>query len=268
MSQDELEPLSSPPESCPFAQQFCMPQFGIIHLLIWTAVVAVLLKIDLVVRFEVDGWRHVVSMRFWSTQVFETIFAVLFAAELVGAGLLVRARCLAMFGRLQPGHWIIVISALIGIVGRLSWPLYRFSLTDSSVTFWIAIVTCGSACLLSGVLYCFAATRLRDGKRWKFFFVTNAAGDFIMAATLVLVILASVASGKEFPWFGLMAGWQYLWPVWSAALLLMLLLVTVLDLPCRSDRDWLHWLGIALFGLEMLLTAFQQLWYMVISRWM
>jgi hypothetical protein len=118
------------------------------------------------------------------------------------------------------------------------------------------------------VLYCFAAARLRDARRWKFFFVTNAVGDFIMAATSVLVILTAVGSGMEPPWFGYMAICNYLWPVSSVVILLMLLLVTIMDLPRRSTRDWLHWLGVALFGLEMLLGLLEHFWYMVISRWM
>jgi hypothetical protein len=246
-----------------------MPQFGIIHLLILTAVVAVLLKINLAMGFDVVGDASSMhSWLSWSRQFFQTIFAVLFATELVGAGLLVRAGCFAMLGRLQPGHWIILISALTGILGRLSWPLYLFFSTDSSVVLWIHVGTSGCLYLLGGVLYCFAAARLRDAKRWKFLFVTNVAGDFIMAAAFVLGILAGVASGTADPSFGLMVDWNYVWPTWSVVLLLMLPLVTVMDLPRRSTRDWLHWLGVALFGLEILLTVFQQLWFMVIARWM
>lgn len=269
MSQDELEPLSSPPESCPFAQQLCMPQFGIIHLLILTAVVAVLLKINLAMEFDAaSDTSSMPSWLSWSRRVSQTIFAVLFATQLVGAGLLVRARCFAILGRLQPGHWIILVSALIGILGRLSWPLHLFFSTDSNATFWIALVTSGCICLLGGVLYCFAATRLRDARRWKFLFVTNAVGYFITAAALLLVILTAVGSGMEPAWFGLNAIWNYLWPVSLVVLLLMLLLITFMDLPRRSARDWLHWLGVALFGLEILLTVFQQLWFMVIARQM
>lgn len=267
MSQDEIEPLSSPPESCPFAQQLCMPQFGIIHLMILTAVVAVLLKINLAMSFnDVVDASSMQSWLSWSRQFFQTIYAVLFATELVGAGLLVRARCFAMLGRLQPGHWIILISALIGILGRLSWPLYLFFSTDSSAGFWITIVNFGAIYLLRGVLYCFAAARLRDAKRWRFLFVTNAAGDFIMAAALVLGILAGVGSGTASPSFGLMVVWNYVWPTWSVVLLLMLPLVTVMDLPRRSTRDWLHWLGIALYGLGILLAVFQYVWFQVIAR--
>jgi mannose/fructose/N-acetylgalactosamine-specific phosphotransferase system component IID len=136
MSQDELEPLSVPPESCPFAQQLCMPQFGIIHLLILTAVVAVLLKINLAMEFDVAGdASSMQSWLSWSRQFFQTIYAVLFATELVGAGLLVRARCFAMLGRLQPGHWIILISALIGILGGWHGPCTNSSRLISASPF-------------------------------------------------------------------------------------------------------------------------------------
>ncbi len=227
------------PESVRFADQLRIPQFGIIHMLLWMTVTAVLLKINLALWDN----THTPPAYVWLAKVWIIVRSVLMASELVTAGVLLRAKCCTMLRRLQPGHWLVLILALDSTL-RLTYDVGQPVLDYLGQTFWVLFIL---AVLLSSPvpgLYVLATLRLRDARRWKVLLGAKAIGECSFFATLML---RATLGQFGYP-FSLPGITPFVAAYWHVFVLILLVAAVALDWPRRGSRDWVHWLGVFCFG--------------------
>lgn len=86
--------------------------------MIWCAVTAVLLKYFLAMQDESFFRNSPAAL--WAMRITQSFYAIATASVLVGAGVLLRARCYRMLRSLQPGHWLVLITALGALLGLLA----------------------------------------------------------------------------------------------------------------------------------------------------
>ena len=104
------------PESVQLEGQLCVPQFGILHILILTAIAAALFKYKVAlspVSLPGNSFAACCRTMLWSLPT------LLFAVILVGSGVLIRTKCSRMGARLQPGHWLLIIATFVHIPGAI-----------------------------------------------------------------------------------------------------------------------------------------------------
>ena len=238
----------------PFVEYYRPPRLGIIHMLAWMAATAIVLKIDLAIFALYEGGNS--RLGFDTPQVsqlavawkyaYRTIYSMTGGASLVGAAVLLRAWHRGIGGRLQPGHWIIIIEVLRFIAGKgyllICGVLYNFDLLQASISVLVQFLPyCFSLCVLA--LYLYVARRKLCERRWRRLFVVVA----------VLPLLK----------FAMYFGDIYLFPpYWLShivprAIVLGTTLGTVVtrDLRARCRRDWIHWLGVALLATDVIVAV-------------
>ena len=111
-----VAPISAEPE---YIQP---PRLGIIHLLAWTAVAAVLFKVNAALLLLAKGNSAVVAPDV-PVQAIGIADFTLMAAGIVGLAVLVRAWLRRQPARLAPGHWILICTVISGIVMYfVAWP--------------------------------------------------------------------------------------------------------------------------------------------------
>jgi hypothetical protein len=240
MSEADPQPTAESPACSPFVEQLCVPQFGIIHLMLWTAVTAVLLAYFLALRGE--SINHIPTPSRWLFQISQTIDAIMLASALVGSGVLIRARCYSILTKLQPGHWLTLIVSLDFVFQLAVRLLYRFLNLHGIEP--RSILTTQSGAVVTGTLiaavYILAFTKLRDAKRWRILFGAKMLGAGVNAVVnlIFLVTILSTAWPSSVMWISFFPG------IWFVVVFIMLITVAVLDLRGRTPRDWLHWLGV------------------------
>jgi hypothetical protein len=107
--------------------------------------------------------------------------------------------------------------------------------------------------LVGAIVALYAAIRMRDGWRWKV--LLGAVGVHLLAmgaeAVLLLSVLATMTVGFEQVmapagvWILLVYAGARL-RLWQIAFLAIFPATIILDLPRRGERDWAHWLGVAM----------------------
>jgi hypothetical protein len=241
-------------EPLPADDHYQPPRLSILHLLLWTTVAAVLFKFNMAVTAVITGVIAGMGGRVFATSIVNRAIAptyvIMYAAGFVGLGVLVASRIRGRPGRLQPGHWMLVVVVPLYAATRI--PDIALVLTHliqqgtpSRLPFWYMqpawapLVVPG---LCRAALYSWASIRTIDGRRWRALFVCLAILAAIMALGYALLwsIFFRLTPGMiRFLILGLPI------PV-NAVVCLTLLAVILVDL--RVPRDWLHWLGIALVG--------------------
>jgi hypothetical protein len=235
------EPLWA--EILPGDSQLRVPQFGILHLLIWTALAAVLLKYNQAVHTLDTGLRDpFMNSRVMTIQWVVTV--ILTASTMVGLGALIRARRSGRTGRFQPGHWLVVVSLVNGILALAVEPLYC-----------VRSYSAGTAGLFSGalvaeraiiaILYTCAAVRLRDAWRWRALFLAYAVVTWLWTVADTTFFLATIlpATNPSVYWGRCLSGLG-ITLAGRIAILSCLVVATLGDLLGRTSRDWVHWLGV------------------------
>ena len=168
---------------------------------------------------------------------------------LVASGVLIRSRCLRMLGRLQPGHWLVLILATGGILACVArsccfaqtlastCPLARqYQCIDAD---FIASRRCGGSFRVCS--HSFAGCRTMEGSaglRRSRFLLPRCAVHAIMVHTV-------------FPEDGRVLSQVHTGVCRGGSLIVAVIAVVVLalDWPHRVTRDWAHWLGASLWTL-------------------
>jgi len=221
----------------PFVQYFQPPRLRILHLIGWMTAAAVVIRADMVFQAaRADAGAatgqplELVQRFFWSAVV---------AAIIVGGGILAIGWMRGIKGRLQPGHWLIVVNAL-GLVLLYAFGLIHLAVTEILFGPWGArssyvAFLCGWG-LLSFVeilIWYAAASHTVDGRRWKTLFVIVSSSYGIRMLLCLLDVLSN-------------SNWTYhASPVFSVILCVVLLIVVAWDGRRGRSRDWLHWAGVA-----------------------
>ncbi len=244
-------PGEPPSAAIPDEPEFYQPpRLGIIHLLAWTAITAVMFKVDVALRLlekSSTGDLHSVQV----PTVLRAIgfsYVALMAAGIVGLAVLVRAWFRRQRGRLAPGHWILmsvmIPDSAIYLVS-VAYYVYYIRLREAGDflhAYWLLILFTAVTEVVRAVLFILAARRVREKRGWK--------GSFCLLA-IVTVGEAVLYAGSA----GLLSAWNsfevLIMVQWIAAVAQMLTslvlgIVALIDL-LRVRRDWLHCLGMGLY---------------------
>jgi hypothetical protein len=234
----------------PFAEYYRPPRLGIIHLLAWTAATAVLLKFSMAMELlrGTGGGSMPPATRVFQ-QIVGFIYSTAFAAGIVGTCIVLRATVRHLPGRLQPGHWLLLIATVSSLLSLACWALYVLAetagLVGSFSTSWILVLFGLEEIICSG-MYFGATLACRAGKRWKLCFAVLAAVNFMRGVLYVCsVLFDSVRVPSFFPSV----------PLGSMIVGSVLLATVVVDLRRGPRRDWLHWLGVAFIAVGVLVYA-------------
>ena len=233
-----------------FDEQLRVPRIHAIHLLVWLGLAIALVALDSTISaMEMQALRKAVGISVlipWWTHLARVFVVTAFAACLVGSGVLVRSRCFRMLNRLQPGHWLVLLLALGGILACIAVPIefvaVKVSPSQGSQLWVFMVVVVLSGLLVEGTSYGFAVFRLRDATRWR----------VLLAFALANVLLGRILSapmGMSGTLFGSGVS-RWLGPCWWTLLIFVAAAVVAIDLRCRIARDWLHWLGVSLWTLD------------------
>ena len=263
MPEGDLQPNAETPGPSPFTEQLRVPQFGIIHLMLWTAVTAVLLK----VLMALAGNSHQLFPpgQYWIFQVYQTVYAIMLASMAVGAGVLIRLRCYTMFKRLQPGHWLVLIATVEFILELAASLLYLLAGVTGTRT--IVVIQVGAVAIyaLAAAAYPFAFFQLRDAQRWKILIGAKGLGAVTGAALGVVFLVAHLFNYSP-TFLSMWVGIRYCPIIWSVVVFVVLLAAAILDLYYRTARDWVHWLGVGVLGLTYVLSFAMQIYFMFFFR--
>lgn len=104
-----------------------------------------------------------------------------------------------------------------------------------------------------------ATKNVCDAMRWKVFLGAEAATDALAVLLGFAKLTAQVLSHGSYP-FSLYQCDN--WLRFSQAFFLIFLLTNAIaDLPRRASRDWVHWLGIAVFAVTTVISLAWQIYY-------
>lgn len=264
----EPKPSVSPPsldsEFTSSAGQLYVPRLRIGQTIVFFALVVVLIGlIKGISALETRGIKPLphgavtVALSWWNRIMLE-FHLVSFAICLVASGILIRSRCFRMLGRLQPGHWIVLILATCGILVRITWQSNFYSFvnrlpyghTFEAVT-WFNI-------LAVGMMFAYAAIRLHDAKRWKVLLASGSAYALYWAIPLMHLSTRGTVDFVQALWF---------LACLPAIFVVIALVVVFIDWPRRATRDWVHWLGVSLWTLMNLATLPTSL-HMICMIWL
>lgn len=214
------------------------PQLGIVHLLAWIAITSALLIWSSVVEYQSGS----LSQAVWLTAARRALELVGYAtvvAGIVGTTVIVRAKIQEVPGRLQPGHWFLLIQTLLTLASWLLWAvdLARWT-ADPSDRFWYwRYVFLDAVGLVSVAAWFMVAMWMQDCRCWR-------------AAAWVLAIVSLFHWGREILVDTGLTTWSLTLPgcvpIGSFVLLPVFLVALRLDLRRGPRRDWLHWLGIGI----------------------
>jgi hypothetical protein len=272
--QAAAEPLASSPFAeplapSPFVEPLRVPQFGIIHLMLWTAATAVLLKLYLALTGELNA--QMPAGYYWMSRVSTALQAIVWASALVGSGVLIRLRFYTMLTRLQPGHWLVLIATLEFVVLLVTLSIYWLlkSVEGVGMTAWILIVQALMSSLVAAPAV-LAFVKLRDTKRWKIFMGVKAVAA---VATVALTVLFTInvffrtslysPGGSSFLWMNAISVCM---GICYVAVFIMFVVAVALDLWRRAARDWLHWLGVGIVGSSYVLSLIMLVFSLFVSR--
>jgi len=252
------------PNSPQVDHYFCPPRLGISHLLIWTAVVAVYLKLFVAVEaFHGETATQLQLPQAVSILLHMSMFvySVTHAAAIVGVFILLRAKIRGCPGRLQPGHWFVLAGgvASLAILSSHLLLLAFMAKDDSSsvqsIVSWTTSVFGVQMILQMGIYLC-ATWASKGSKRWQVPFALLATASLLHAfmifgirkllMPLLWWIYVSLGS------FNVVDAVFVVRRVFSVAAIVILLVAVVLDLINRERRDWLHWVGIAVIFMTTL----------------
>jgi hypothetical protein len=247
----EKSPAASPLLSIsPLIEYYQPPRLGIIHLLAWVTVAAILMKFNV----AMEMLRTPTSSESKAFQLAQQILMysgwIIMAAMLVGGGVFYNDRFRRKKGGpLQPGHWLIAINGVAVVFSLILWA----AMTILQSTYPGGMFTFRIYFILYGILYfgmsiaCFrAAKRLAERGRWRWVMVYMTIENGGRSGLYLLSML------YPSPFFMQNMDLQCC----GYPLMALLLVAMVTDLVKRIPRDWLHWLGafapIAGFALNIL----------------
>jgi hypothetical protein len=242
---------------CPFApapQHFCPPRLGIIHLLAWTAATAATLKYFMAAmsRLDTSGMPASAVTLSWA---FGFVMAIVFGADAVGEAVVLNGKLRGQTGRLQPGHWFVLIytlatlaawsmEAIVVLFAVGGQPGHRFT-AASAHAMHVAYVVFPA---IRSFTYLIVAARMRDARRWqvatRIVAVTDLAVLALQFLPLVSWSLTPVTRGQI---RGLVVGTTFLVALLS-------------DLRRGPRRDWVHWLGVAVIVADSIFPMALRAW--------
>ncbi len=177
-------------------------------------------------------------------------YVILYAAGFVGLGILVVSRIRGRRGRLQPGHWMLVVEA--SLYAAPAHSRHRIAADEHDpagrpvptpvlvhVFTWIPLL---AACLCRAALV-FLGKPSDDRRPAMEGVICLSRRSWPSSWPYGRLCLGSSSLGAGLECFG----WSHAFQSPSTPFSALTLLVVIL-LDVRVPRDWLHWLGIAAVG--------------------
>jgi hypothetical protein len=225
----------TPPSAYPEYLQ--PPRLGIIHLLAWMTVAAVLFKYD-VSRLPPN---HIFVFKIG--RIIGVVLEILNAAGLVGFGVLLLAKIRRIPGHFQPGHWLLLYACLKIIELKFTFPLqtalsmYLMGTSSPFTSNMAFFAICNG--LIEIAAFLLFASLIPEHGRWRVFFRLWALGISLPLLLAFIIFLC-------YPNYLFNIRIHVIEPedLFLIIQSLLLLVFTILDLICHPKRDWLHWLGI------------------------
>lgn len=251
----ELTELPCESANSPELPQFHVQQFGLGFLLAWAAVAAALLGVRellALISRNMSFWGPPASELDTLQKVIMAMFAIIYSAELVAFVVLLRSllkhKNWHVLRRLQPGHWLILItifysfllilwlataSMLSVIVPNCSWPtaIIAFTFLGISLCCWVMatwLIPCSD-------IY------------WQLFF-----GVMTISHVLLTLPFMAIFCDVNDQSFIVNIGGPFSCICFAMALVLFMA-AFLDDLISRTPRDWLHRLSIRLVIFAILL---------------
>jgi hypothetical protein len=227
--------------SSPTIEFYEPPRLGIIHLLAWVTVAAVLMKYNLaldVFHPSLDN-ESVLKVIF---KIFQAGSDILRAAILVGGVVFWLDRIRQKPGKIQPGHWIVGIESLrtLSIV-LMDW-LHNTPYFSSYLVYFLYYTL---TTLLVSLAFGWGALRLPEPSRWKWALGMFGLDRLYLALNNVVVCFFT-------PPFIL--DWPLIKSYIQYSVAAFFILVVLIDLVKGLRRDWLHWLGAVSPIVSLLMT--------------
>ena len=248
---DDHQPDAPPPPAptvgeSPFAEHLQPPRLGIIHLLAWTGVMAVLLKYGQAMEMLQADTESLARPTLETAQsILRSAYAAVGAAGLVGAAVLLMTKIRRTPGNFQPGHWILLINSAAMLMSYLNWSLLVLLRELHPADFTWHFLSYALIGLFHAGGYLVATWQATAPRRWKAYFL-------LRVLVLLLQSLALVVAALIDEYYLLSRGWSL---VWSASVGIGLLAVVLFDLMKQARRDWLHWTGVAIVATVVLLQV-------------
>ena len=214
-------------------------RFGIVHVLVWTALTAVLLAVDREISVPSAGQTYVAIHL-----AFRTFYAILGGAAVTGLWITVSKRSQLRTAALEPGQWLLVLIGItvlshvvvqLGLVflDAMTMHRYRFLLGWTWVARYVLIT----------LLFVVVALRFIASRQWRIALLVMAAVELIRAKTIVLLVTHQIWArvGLFVPW-DLAAAAAVLFAVWK-------------DRRLGVSRSWLHKLGAGIAVVDAVTTS-------------
>ncbi len=251
--QENLDNLASRGDRLgPAVDYYRPPKLGVSHLLAWLGVIVILMVLrPSIVRLEQEPGISIADS--WSNGFNLTVYllrSMIQAAGLVGAVTLLRDRSRGSGGRLQPGHWLVLGQCMKAWVRTILASAIAFLVLSGAMgqnvnTATVYHVTVGTFLAASSVVYLVGTIRCHEGRLWKGLFATLSASNAIAAWGQVVIMLRLRSSQPTTASLMEEATWMAASAVFLGAVLLFATAI-VFDLRRQHQRDWLHWLGVAM----------------------
>jgi len=240
--------------TCPVTEYLLPPRLGIIHLLAWTAVTAMLMKFNLALQMPKGGTDVLVS----PSRAIETVlsvvlavYAVIYAAGLVGTAVLLMTKARRTPGNFQPGHWVLLVDTTIMVMFYLSGAqlMRDGEIPPLDFTWYLVMFPLVSLfCAPLHTIGYFVATAITAApRRWKAFFLLRGSALLLQSGTYVVFGIFNCISPRLDP---LSWGWLMIWPTTVG---IALVIVVLVDVRKRVRRDWLHWTAVGMVATSVLL---------------
>jgi hypothetical protein len=250
-------------------QLYHPPKLGIAHLLAWMGVAAIAMKAAaydhqvLGTLNELPPWLQAAS------RVADYVGACVRGAGLVGMGVIVYDKLRGAAGRLDAGHWLIVILTggwLLYTVVRLPWQLGEGILDEpatASVTRIKVFAYSGSQAVVGLVLLGLVIVS-GNSRRWRVLFAAIGGATLIASLKYLCGYFANRYSLEAFfdpskgelarQWCGNALLTHQVESIAIYVTPIVLLAAVVADLAQRRRHDGLHWLGVVLLAFGLLET--------------
>lgn len=249
----EVNPSLSVDEGgAPFLKFYRPPKLGIAHLLAWMTVTAVLMKVTIFLE-QAWPWPESLPVSYgvmWRAIVYSNV--PVHAAGLVGVAVLLRDKWRGAAGRLQPGHWLLAIFSISGLLQLTILVLSLLALRDiiaSTDAFFTPyrLISVAAPQLLAAMACLQLTIRGRLLWRWRILFGLLVIVAFASAAQYLCALPADTSSGlRNYDWHSYSKSFCIMYGIASLLTCFALLLAVLVDFVCRSRRDGLHWMGVLL----------------------
>jgi hypothetical protein len=252
MKEDQNQPARTPlPEDSPgenplqpitpLNEYYQPPRLGIIHLLAWVTVAAVLMKLNLALEVLPSGSSNLnlSETLLLAGKLQQAARAIVTAALLVGGFVFWLDRYHRKPGYLQPGHWIVGIDGLLELESLIFSTIFLLGIAKinqvqmSMSTVMMAFAIFNMLIRISA--FFFAAWRLPERWRWKW-----VLGIEAFSVVLVLSVLSVFFVSRNAIPVGVI---RFCFSYFDFPLASIIVIAIVIDLAKGLRRDWLHWLG-------------------------